>query len=156
MFTASTAGLPARRHHLGDLLVTRHHARPPVDDQHQQVSVGNGPVAPLQHELVKRVLAGAEHAAGIDQGERHPLPLGRVSDHVASGPGDGRDDGAPRTRQAVEQRGLADIWTANQHDGGQRFGHGGSSARQVDNRCRGHVMVTESSRKPKQELERWS
>ena len=38
---------------------------------------------------------------------------------VAGRPGDGRDNRPPGAGQPIEQRGLADIGTADEHDGGK-------------------------------------
>ena len=43
----------------------------------------------LDHELMQRVLARAEHAAGVDEREADTLPLGFGGDDVARGAGNG-------------------------------------------------------------------
>ena len=45
-----------------------------------------------------------------------------MGQHVARRPGHRRDDGPPRAGQPVEQRGLADIRAADEHDRGQALG----------------------------------
>ena len=52
----------------------------------------------FEHELVQRILAGAEHAAGVDELEARALPLRRLGNHVARGARDRRHDGAARAR----------------------------------------------------------
>src|SRR5689334_7693346 len=69
----------------GDLLVSGDRAGSPVDHEHEQVGIGNGAMPALEYELVKWILARAEHAAGVDDREVRPLPLGGVRDNVASG-----------------------------------------------------------------------
>ena len=68
-------------------------------------------------ELVQRVLARAEHAAGVDDGDVRALPFGVGGDDVAGGAGNRRDDGPARAGQPIEERGLADIGASDEHDG---------------------------------------
>ena len=46
----------------------------------------------------------------------YPLPRDGMSDDVAGGSGDGRDDRSPRAAQTIEQRRLTDIRATDQHD----------------------------------------
>jgi hypothetical protein len=80
-------------------------------------------VAALEHKRMKRVLARAEHAAGVDQLEPRPLPFDRLAKDITGGARQRRHNGATRPAQAVEQGRLAHIGTADQHDGGNALGH---------------------------------
>src|SRR5678809_372990 len=42
-----------------------------VHDEDQQVGILDGPLPPLHHDLMQRILARAEHAAGVDHLEVH-------------------------------------------------------------------------------------
>ena len=64
----------------GDLLVAGHQPFPAVDDEHDDVRGVERPPAVLDDQLVQRILAGAEHPAGVDERERDSLPLGRLRD----------------------------------------------------------------------------
>ena len=70
----------------------------------------------VQHQLVERILARAEHAARVGQFEMRPLPFGGKGDDIASRAGDRRDDRPPCAGQAVEERGFSDIRTSDEHD----------------------------------------
>jgi hypothetical protein len=110
-------------------VVAGHQPLAAVHDEHEQVGGMNRAAAALEHELVQRILAGAEHAAGVDHLERHAAPLGRMRDHVARGPGNRRDDRAPRPRDAVEQRRLADVGASDEDDGRDSLSHGQTESR---------------------------
>ena len=73
----------------------------------------------FDYELVQRILDGAEHPAGIGELESEVLPDHGMGQHVAGGARNGRDDGPPGAGQTVEQRGLAHVGAADEHDGGQ-------------------------------------
>ena len=82
----------------------------------------NRAAAALEHERVKRILAGAEHPAGVDRprtARRAIQPCCAM--HIARRPRDRRDDRAPGAGDAVEQRRLADVGTSDEHDGGIVF-----------------------------------
>ncbi len=100
---------------------------PAVGHEHDQVGRGDRAMALLQDELVQRILARAEHAPGVDDGDLRALPFGVGGDDVAGRPGDGRDDGAPRPGDAIEEGRLADIRPADEDDrafsGGFLAGH---------------------------------
>jgi hypothetical protein len=108
------AALPDGR---GDLFVAGHQTVLAVGDEHDQIGRRDRAMALLKDELVQRILAGAEHAAGVDDGDVRTLPFGLGGDDVAGGAGDRRDDGAPRPGDAIEQRRLADIRPADEDDG---------------------------------------
>ena len=105
--------------HLGDFLVARHQAFAAIRHEHKEIGVGDRAAAAFEHERMQRILAGAEHAAGIDQLEMGALPLDRLGNDVARRARDRRDDGAPRACEAVEQRRFPDIGAADEDDGGQ-------------------------------------
>ncbi len=101
---------------LGNVFVARDQSFAPVDDEHDEVG-GLERLRPVRfHELVQRVLAGAEQAAGVGQLKMDPTPFHGMSNNVAGGAGDGRDDRSPRAAQTIEQRGLTHIRASDQHD----------------------------------------
>ena len=101
----------------GNLLVPRNEPLASIYNKNNDVGRFERAPAGQDDELVQRIGAGAEHAARIDQREDNSLPLSRLRDHVAGRPGDGGDDGPPGVRDPVEERGLSDVGTADQHDG---------------------------------------
>jgi DNA-binding protein HU-beta len=80
-------------------------------------------LAPIEDQRVQRILAGTEHPSGINELEAPAPPFGFLRDDVAGGASDGRDDGPPRPGQPVEQGGLADVGSADEHDGWKAAGH---------------------------------
>ena len=108
------AALP---HGRGNLLVARDEPVPAVEDEDDEIGRRDRAMSLLQHELVQRILARAEHAAGVDDRDVRALPLGVRGDDVAGGAGNRRDDGPARAGQPIEQRGLADIGASDEHDG---------------------------------------
>ena len=101
---------------LGNLLVARHQPLPRVQDEDDDVGVVQGLEPVLDDELVERVGGGAKQAAGVDQRERAVLPRRRRRQDVPRGARDGRHDGPARAGDAVEERGLADVGPADQHN----------------------------------------
>ena len=99
---------------LGDLAVAGHQAFAAIYNEHKEIRVGDGSPSPVEDELVQRVLARPEHAAGVDQLEAQTAPLDVLGDDVAGRAGDGRDDGPARFAQTIEERGLAHIWAADE------------------------------------------
>jgi hypothetical protein len=108
---------------LGDVVIPRHQPLPSIDDEDEQVGGFNRAAAPLEDERVKRILAGTEHPAGIDHFERHATPFSLLRDDVARGTCNRRHDRAPGAGDSVEQRGLADVGTSNENDGGEGSRH---------------------------------
>ena len=106
----------------GDLLIAGDQPFAAVDDEHDDVGGFERPSPLNDDEFVERIGARTEHSAGIHQPERLFEPLCRLVNDVTSGAGDGRDDGAPCTGDPVEQGGLADVRSADQHDGSKRLG----------------------------------
>ena len=79
-------------------------------------------MAAFEHERVQRILARAEHAAGIDQLELRALPLGRLRDDIARRAGNRRDDRAARAGEPIEKRRFSDVRTSDEDDGRQAPG----------------------------------
>ena len=104
-------------HGRGDFLVAGHEPVPAVEHEDDEIGRRDRAMSLLQHELVQRILARAEHAAGVDDRDVRALPLGVRGDDVARGPGDRRDDGPAGAGQPIEERGLADIGPSDEHDG---------------------------------------
>ena len=109
---------------LRDLLVEGHHAVADIDDEEDQVGLGQRRLD-LTVDVVGQVVA-IDHAdaAGIDQLEvagvllvadvpQGPHPIARDPRHVI-------DDGDPTAGEPVEQRRLADVGPSHDHD----FGNG--------------------------------
>ena len=71
----------------------------------------------LHDKLMQRIFARAEHPARIDERKRRALPLCGLGDHVSRRAGNRRHDRASRADDAIEERGLADVGSADQHDG---------------------------------------
>ena len=65
--------------------------------------------------LVGGLLVAAQ-PGGVDDVQRHALDLDRLAHAVACRAGDRRDDGELRTGQRVQQRALADVGLAGEHD----------------------------------------
>ena len=57
----------------------------------------------LDDELVQRIFAGAEEAAGVGQVEAGATPVGGMSNDVARRARHGRDDGLPNPGQPIEK-----------------------------------------------------
>ena len=114
-------GLVGLAHRFGDLAIARQKPLAPIDDEDEEVGRLDGAPAALQHERVKRILAGAEHPSRVDDIERHTTPLSRLRKHIAGRPRDRRDNRATGSGNAVEQRRLADVGTSDEHDGGIVF-----------------------------------
>jgi hypothetical protein len=118
-------GTPASRTACRDVLVARDQAFPAVGDEDQQFGLGERPAPARDDQFVERVLAGAEHPAGVGQLEADLVGHDRVGDDVAGRPGDGRHDRAARPRHPIEQRGLTHIGASDQHDGREARGSHG-------------------------------
>jgi hypothetical protein len=113
--------LPGR---LGNFHVPGHETFTSIYNQHQQIRGFHRATTAGEHQLVKRVFAGAEHAAGVDELERDALGGDVLGDHIAGGARHGRDDRTPCSGQPIEQRGLADIGATDENDGGKALRHG--------------------------------
>ena len=77
----------------------------------------------LGHELMQRILAGAEHPSRIRELESNSLPLDRLRQHIPRCSRNGRDNGATRPRYAVEEGRFPNVRAADQHDRRQSSGH---------------------------------
>ena len=103
-------------------MVAGHESLPSIDDEDEEIRRHDRAAPALEHELVQRILAGAEHAARINDIERHTAPLRLLRDHVTRRACDRRDDRAACAGDPVEQGGLADVGPAYEDDG-LAFGH---------------------------------
>ena len=107
-----------RQHRARQLLVERRQALDGVGHEEDDVGVGErggGLVADLDRH---RVVGEEVEAAGVDDRERHPVPLRDGVLAVAGDPGLVVDDGLAPPHEAVEERGLADVRPADDgHDG---------------------------------------
>jgi hypothetical protein len=108
--------LVCRAHDLRNVPIARHDPLAPIHNKHKEIGVSDRSTPAFEHQFVKRVLACAEHAAGVGQLEARALPFRRKSDDVARGPGDRSDDRASSARQTVKKRGFPDIWAADEHN----------------------------------------
>ena len=70
----------------------------------------------FEHEVVKWVIALAEHAARVDDLEVATTPFGRMRDNVPRGSGHSRHDCAAPTGEAIEERRFPNVRTPHQHD----------------------------------------
>ncbi len=102
-----------------DLGIAGHEPLLTVEHEHQDVGLREGALAALEDQLVERIVARAEHAPRVEQREVEIVPGDGLFDHVAGRAGHGRDNGAARPRDPVEERGLADIRPSDEHDEGQ-------------------------------------
>src|SRR5215218_698751 len=100
-------------------MIARVDPRARVDHENDHIGLADGHVG-----LLTRVVSDLGErfgfdflivlqAAGIDKRELDPAPVGRAVDAVAGRPRLIFNDGAPFTDQAVEQRGLAYVWPAD-------------------------------------------
>src|SRR5713226_7941413 len=105
------------------LLIERRHALARVHNQNQQPGLINGH-ARLAEDLARngRLLIG-DDAAGVHDLRGSPVPAYRAVDAVARDARLVGDDGAPRPRQPVEERGFAHVRTPGNHNGWKWFRH---------------------------------
>ena len=101
---------------LRDLLITGNQPFPPVDDKHNDISGFQRTLTMNDDQFVQGIRAGAEHSAGVDQGERGVLPVRRLMDDIPGRAGDRRDDRSSGSCDAIEDRRLADVRPADEHD----------------------------------------
>ena len=87
---------PVRAELRDDFEVARHDALLTIQDQHQEIRVSDGLLAFLDHELMERVLGGAEHPARVEEAELHPAPARRLLDHISRRAWHRGDDRAAR------------------------------------------------------------
>jgi hypothetical protein len=109
-------GLAAGAQHVGDATVARVQPGARVDHEQQEIRLGDG-LLHLPPDLdVHRVLRVLHDAAGIDEPEVAPRPVGSREVPVARGARFVGDDRGVATDDAVEQRRLADVGPPDQGD----------------------------------------
>ena len=101
---------------VGDLLVARPHAGARVDDEHRHLRVGQRGARLVLDRDGERVLVVEVHAAGVDQRERAPVPVGLELLAVARDPRPLVHDRLARLGEAVDQRRLAHVGVADDGD----------------------------------------
>ena len=99
----------------GNFLVAWDETFPAVDDEDDNLSRRDSPFPVFVHQPMQRILACAEHSARVDEREAHVLPFRRLSIHVARRSGNGRDDRAARSGDAVEECGFPDVRAADEN-----------------------------------------
>ena len=100
----------------GDFSIARNESLASIYNKDKKIGRCDCATPPLEHEVVKRVIALAEHAAGVDDLEVTTTPFGRMRDHIARGTGHRRHDCAAATGKAIEERRFTDVRTPDQHD----------------------------------------
>ena len=99
---------------LAEVVVGLSQAREVVQEQHQ---IGLGDLAPAARDAdALDLVGGLAQARGVDHMHRHTLDLDGLADLVAGGARDRRDDGQLRAGQGIEQRTLAHVGLAGQHE----------------------------------------
>ena len=92
-----------------------------VDDQHDRVGLGDRQPRLRLHVARQLGLVLEVDAAGVDQLEGDPVPLGGEPLAVAGDPRLGRGHRLAPADQPVDQRALADVGEADDGDGRQRL-----------------------------------
>ena len=98
---------------VGDLIVAGAAAGARVDDEHCHIGVGEADARLLADRSGERILIGKVDAAGVDQRECTPVPLAVELFAVARDPRPLVHDRLTRLCQAVDERGLANVWVAD-------------------------------------------
>ena len=117
LLTATSTGTFAPAQLAGDLLVAGDQPFAAVDHEHEEIG-----------RLERRLALLRRRARAADPRSRRTPPVSTslngvpchvdgLGNDVAGRAGDRRDDRAPRAGDPVEQRGLADVRPADQHDG---------------------------------------
>ena len=101
---------------VGHLLIARAHARARVDDQHRDLRVGHARPRLVADRAGERILVLEVDAAGVDQREAAPVPLAVELLAVARHARALVHDRLAGAREAVDQRGLADVRIADDGD----------------------------------------
>ena len=109
-------GHVAAAQEVGDLLVARPHAGTRVDDEHRDLRVGQRGARLVLDRDGERVLVVEVHAAGVDQRERAPVPVGLELLAVARDARALVHDRLARLGEAVHQRRLAHVGVADDGD----------------------------------------
>ncbi len=87
-----------------------------VDDENEQGSFLDGDVCLSKDLLRDEGFVVGDDAAGVDDFDLMAAPFGFAVDAVARDAGFVGDDGAARSGQAIEERGLADVGAADDHE----------------------------------------
>ena len=95
---------------VGQLGVARAQARARVDDEDGDLRVGQRGLRLAADGVRDRVGVDEVHAAGVDEEEAPAVPLRGHLVAVARDPGALVHDGGARAAEAVDQRGLPDVW----------------------------------------------
>lgn len=117
---------------LGRLCVGRRHAARSIDHEDDDVGVGDRDARLLLDPCLDGIVGILLQATGVDHDEPAPVPVGVAIEPVTGGPGAVLDDGGAPPDDAIEQRALADVGTA---DDGH---HGQGAARPVRAGCAVH------------------
>ncbi len=113
---------------VGQRLVVVGHAGGRVDEEQHDVGRLDGGLD-LAADLGVEIVAARQPAAGVDQQELDPEPLGLGLVAVAGDAGAILDDGHLFADDAVEQRALADVGPPDDDNGGQRHDDGSKALR---------------------------
>ncbi len=113
---------PFRADGLGDFEVGRHQPLASIDDEHEDGGIFERAPPVLEHLLLERILALAEHAGRVGQQKRHVAPVGGLLDDIAGRSGRRVHDGPAGAGDAVEKCRFPDIRATDEDDGGELFG----------------------------------
>src|SRR5262245_30681525 len=100
----------------GDFVIARNESLASIYNKDKKIGRCDCAAPPFEHDVVKRVVALAEHAAGVDKLELTTAPFGRMCDDVPCRSGHSRHDCAAPTGKPIEKRRLSDVGTPDQHD----------------------------------------
>ena len=111
-------GLAAAQQHICHLMVRGGESCADVRQENDDRGGLNGGLGLLPHELQDQVVGAGLNAAGIDEGELPPIPVGLSVDAVPGDAGGVLHDGDPPSHQFVEQLGFAHIGPPHNGDDG--------------------------------------
>ena len=100
----------------GRLEVGRRQPGRRVDEEQDDVRLGDGEARLLLDARLDRVVRVELEPARVDDDEAPAVPLGVAVEAVAGRPGAVLDDGRPLAEEPVEQRALADVRSADDGD----------------------------------------
>ena len=103
---------------VGEALVERQDAGARVDQEQHDVGAVDGALGEAAHARLERLAADRLPAGGVEQREGEVAELRRRFAHVARHARRVVDDGVALADQAIEQRRLADVGTADDRDAG--------------------------------------
>ena len=109
-------GHPRAAQQVGELVVAGPQAGLGVEDEQRDLRVGERGLGLVADRAGDRVGVLVVHAAGVDQREAPAVPLRGDLLAIARDPGALVDDRLARVRQAVDERGLADVRIADDRD----------------------------------------